>query len=153
MVLGPVHDDLPDQFVVTTLADESLVLVTAPGTLRHRSTRVSLRDVRGYPFACLPSGSGLHGIVTNAAAQEGFTPHIQFEASDPAGVRQFVAAGLGVALLAKSTVDQAGPAVDAHTLTKAPAHPPIGMIRVRGRRLTPTLRAWYTHVKDAARSR
>jgi len=76
----------------------------------------------------------------------GFTPRIRFEAPDPVSIRRFVAAGLGVALLAESAAYGDGAAIDAHRLKPAPPHPPIGLIRNRRSTTTPTLRAWLQHI-------
>ena len=78
---------------------------------------------------CLPAGSGLHGILMDAAAAEGFVPRIPFETHSPASVCELVAAGLGVALLAGSSARAAGEAIDVHPLRAELAHPPIGLVR------------------------
>jgi LysR family transcriptional regulator, transcription activator of glutamate synthase operon len=147
-LIAPIHDDLPDRYLARPLGAERLTLVTAPGHLTTGSRAVSLAAMRDEPFVCLPASSGLHAILTAAAAEHGFTPHIQFEAPDPASIRRFVAAGLGVALLAESAAHGDGPAVEVHRLKPTPPHPPIGLIRSR-RRSTPTLRAWLQHLDSS----
>jgi len=95
-VIGPVHHDLDARCVTRSFVGESFVLVTPPG---RRSTDPPIRtlaDVRDDRFVCLPAASGLHAILIEAAAAQGFVPRIQFEAPDPAGIRAFVAAGLVV---------------------------------------------------------
>ncbi len=149
-LIAPIHGDLPDRFLARPLATERLTLITPPGHLPGRlpagPRTVSLSAVCDESFVCLPAGSGLHTILTAAAAEQGFAPRIQFEAPDPASIRRFVAAGLGVALLAESAAYGDGPAIDVHRLKPAPPHPPIGLIRSR-RQPTPTLRAWIQHVQ------
>lgn len=112
-------------------------------------TLVAFRDGQ---FVCLPAGSGLHTILTTAAAQQGFPPRIQFETAGPASIRELVAAGLGVALLAESAALGPGPTVDVHYLDPAPRHPPIGTVRLRDRADTPTVRAWQHHLERTYRS-
>ncbi len=119
-VIAPIHDDLPDRYLALPLAAERLTLVTPPGHLPAGLRSVTLSAVRDNPFVGLPAGSGLHAILTAAAAEQGFTPRIQFEAPDPASIRRFVAAGLGVALLAESAAYGHGPAIDVHHLKPAP---------------------------------
>jgi len=140
-VIAPIHDGLPDRYVARPIGRETLVLATPPGHPRFGSRPISLATVRDEPFVCLPAHSGLHSILTSAAAELGFEPNIQFEAPDPTTIRRFVAAGLGVALLAESAARGDGPLVDVHHLKHAPRHPPIGLIHNR-RQSAPTLRAW-----------
>jgi len=96
-------------------------------------------------------GSGLHTTLTVAAADQGFAPRIQFEAPDPVRIRELVAAGLGVALLAESAALADGPAITVHRLTPSPKHPPIGLIRVRDRAVHPAARAWQQHLEQSRR--
>ena len=142
LVLGPIHDDLAG-YVSRPLADEGLVLVTAPGA--HNSIR-TLAAVGEEPFVCLPEGSGLHAILLAEAARHGFAPRIAFEASTPASVRELVAAGLGVALLAESAARAPGPAIDVHRLADPPRHPPIGCIMPAGRAVTPAVQEFLRQI-------
>ena len=150
LVLGPVHTGLPAHFLADTLVDESLVLVTAAGHPLAAGRVVTLAAVRDEPFVCLRAGSGLHGILCAAAAAEGFVPRIEFETYSPASIRELVAAGLGVALLATSAARAPGPAIGVHRLDRPPWHPPIGLIRARGRPLTPAAKAFADHVMRIA---
>ena len=162
LVLGPVHDDLPDRYLAHPLVIETLVLVTAPGhplataagaasTAKSAAgARVSLAAVRDEPFVCLPADSRLHGLLVEAAAAEGFIPRIEFETYSPASMRELVAAGLGVALIAGSAADAPGPLVAVFQLHPAPWHPPIGLIRQRDRPLTPAAEAFGAHIARIA---
>ena len=150
LVLGPVHTGLPAHFLADTLVDESLVLVTAAGHPLAAGRVVTLAAVRDEPFVCLRAGSGLHGILCAAAAAEGFVPRIEFETYSPASIRELVAAGLGVALLATSAARAPGPAIGVHRLDRPPWHPPIGLIRARGRPLTPAAKAFADHIMRIA---
>jgi DNA-binding transcriptional LysR family regulator len=169
LVLGPVHDDLPDRYLAHPLVIETLVLVTAPGhplaiasaadsaadgtasaAEGAAGARASLAAVRDEPFVCLPADSRLHGILVEAAAAEGFTPRIEFETYSPASMRELVAAGLGVALIAGSAADAPGPPVAVYQLDPAPWHPPIGLIRQRDRPLTPAAEAFRAHIARIA---
>jgi LysR family transcriptional activator of glutamate synthase operon len=146
-LLAPIHLDLPSQYQARRLVEENLTLITVPGKLPGAARAVSLGEVRDQPFVCLPPGSGLHDILTTAAAAAGFSPHIPFQAPDPASIRSFVAAGLGVAMLAESAARSDGPHIDVHPLRPAPPHPPIGLITDRRAPVTPTLRAWLQHLE------
>ena len=146
VVVGPIHDDLPGGFVAEPLALENLVLVTPPD--RRLPPGATLAAVREEPFVCLPAGSGLHALLVNAAAAEGFTPRIPFETHSPASIRELVCAGLGVGLLAESAAHAPGAAVQVHPLQPPVAHQPIGIIQVRGRPASAAARAWHRHLRQ-----
>jgi DNA-binding transcriptional LysR family regulator len=152
-LLAPIHSGLAARYEARPLVTETLTLITAPGRLAQHPRPTSLADVRDQPFVCLPAGSGLRTILTTTAAEHGFVPHVPFEAPDPATIRRFVAAGLGVALLAESAATCAGPDVDVHRLKPAPPHPPIGLIRLREPPPGPTLRAWVEHLQGRSNDR
>ncbi|MEU8232685.1 LysR family transcriptional regulator [Actinoplanes sp. NPDC048967] len=137
LVLGPVHDDLPARFTARRLVDEQVVLALPPGRAAVRE----LAEVRDEPFVCLPAGSGLRAILDRAAAAAGFEPRVQFETHSAASIRELVGAGLAVALLAHSATVAPGPAVTVVRLDPAPAHPAIGLIQHRDRRLSAAARA------------
>ena len=147
-LVAPIHDDLPARYLARPMGEERLILATPPERLPPGSRTVSLSDVRDEPFVCLPARSGLRAILTAAAAGHGFSPNIQFEAADPVGIRRFVAAGLGVALLAESAAYGDGPSIDVHRLAPEPSHPPIGLFCSR-REPAPTMQAWVQHLQSA----
>src|SRR5215472_1109728 len=151
VVVGPLHDDLPAGFLAEPLAPENLVLITAPD--RRLPPAATLAAVRDEPFVCLPAGSGLHALLVAAAAAEGFTPRIPFETHSPGSIRELVSAGLCVALLAESAAYAAGPAVQVHSLDPPLAHPPSGVIQVRGRVPSPAARAWHQYLSGLAGGR
>ena len=150
LVVGPVHDDLPAAFAARPLAAESMVLVTPPGHRLAAQRGATLAAAGDEPFVCLASDSRLHTILTEAAAAEGFAPRIEFETYSPASIRELVAAGLGVALLARSAAEGPGPAVGVCELARPPEHPPIGVLRSRARPLSPAARAFGDHLAQAA---
>lgn len=148
IVVGPIHIGLPERYATRALVNETLTLVTPPEHLLGDTRAVALAAVRDEPFVCLPAGSGLQAMLVAAAAEQGFVPRIQFEAPDPTSIRDFVAAGLGVALLAGSAARATGPAINVYRLRPAPRHPPIGLIRDRQRAVTPALRAWLRQLEQ-----
>ncbi|HTS95867.1 MAG TPA: LysR family transcriptional regulator [Streptosporangiaceae bacterium] len=147
IVLGPLHPELLDGCHARALVEERYVLVTPPGP-RAGPTAVALGDFRDETFVCLPEGSGLYAILTGVAAAAGFTPRIQLETHSPASIRELVAAGLGVALLAESAARAIGPAVQVRQLQPAPRRLPIGMITPAGRPLSPATRAWQHYLEQ-----
>lgn len=153
LVVGPIHADLPSRFSAHRLADEHLVLITPPGHALAQHRTVALAQLREEPFVCLPPSSGLHAILTDAAAAEGFQPRIQFVTHNAGSVRDLVSSGLGVAILARSAAHAPGPPVTVHTLRPEPKHPPIGLIRSRDRRLSPAARTFLATASRPAGDR
>jgi LysR family transcriptional activator of glutamate synthase operon len=151
LVLGPVHDDIPRDLSATPLLEDTLVLLTPPGHRWARRRRLDLADLRDEPFVCLPPDSELRRSLDAAAADVGFRPDVPFEAPTPDAVQDFVAAGLGVALLAASTVGDDAPAVGVHEVRPALHHPPIGLIHRGEQHLSPAARALAVHVEQAVR--
>lgn len=150
LVVAPVHPDLPEIYASSVLAEEEVVVALPAGHPLTGTSQLSLEDLRDEPFVCLPPSSGLHTILTAAAKAAGYEARIPFEASTPAGVRELVAAGLGVALLARSTASAAGPPITVAALDPEPAHPPIGLIRRSDRPLAPAAEAcWQQMVRRA----
>jgi LysR family transcriptional regulator, transcription activator of glutamate synthase operon len=159
IVLGPLHPELLRGLLAQPLVEERIVLVTPPGRPAPgpapgpgpaaRGAPSALADFASEPFVCLPAGSGLHAILVAAAAAAGFTPRIELETHSPASIRELVAAGLGVALMAESSARAIGPEVQVHRLRPAPPHPPIGLVRVPGRAPGPATRAFQQHLEQA----
>lgn len=151
LVVGPIHDDLPPRFTATRLAEESLVLILPPSHRLARARRVTLADTRDEPFVCLAAESGLRALLDAAGAAAGFTPRVRLEAHGAASIRELVAAGLGVALVAGSTARAAGPPIVTRQPHLAVRHPPIGVIHHRDRRLSPAARTCQATLRAAAR--
>ena len=148
VVLGPIHADLSPRYVARPLVDETLALVSPPGH-RLSDPSGSLAAARDESFVCLPAGSGLRDILTKAAAAAGFVPRIEFETYSPASIRELVAAGLGVALVAGSAAHAPGPPVEIYPLAHL-SHPAIGLIVLAERPLTPAAAAFRDFLARSA---
>jgi DNA-binding transcriptional LysR family regulator len=148
LVVGPRHADLPARFAARRLAAEHVVLALPPG---HPPV-TSLAGLRDEPFVCLPVGSGLHQILLEAARRAGFAPRVPFETHSAASIRDLVAAGLGVAILARSAAVAPGPPIAIHAPQPAIPHPPNAVIHRRDRPLSPAARACRRHLIERART-
>jgi LysR family transcriptional regulator, transcription activator of glutamate synthase operon len=150
LVVGPVHHDLPSRFSAHRIAAEQVVLVVPPDHRLARPRPVPFADLRDEEFVCLPAGSGLRAILDDAARRVGFEPRVPFESHSPAGIRELVSAGLGVALLAGTAAAAAGPPVAVCSPVPAPEHPEIGLIHHRDHRLSAAARACRRHLVELA---
>lgn len=145
-MIGPVYPDPPHGLVAHPLGTDTLVLIAPPGRF-HLHPPVPLSLMRDEPFVCLGPGSGLRGLLDAATAPHGYSPRIEFETHGPACIRELVAAGLGVALVAASATRGAGPRVDRFELLNPPAYPPIGLFTT-SRPPTPALDARQGHLQQ-----
>jgi LysR family transcriptional regulator, transcription activator of glutamate synthase operon len=149
VVVGPEDPGVRTGHRVKWLGDEHLVLAVPAGHRLAAAGPVPLAAVRDEPFVCLPPGSGMYDLLAEAATAAGFEPRIDFQASSPAIIRELVAAGLGVALMADSTATGPGPAIAAFELAAPPRHPPIAIISPRGP-AAPATRAFVAHLRRHA---
>lgn len=146
IVIGPLAADIRAKRRNRLLARETIVLITEAGR-----QVTGLADVRDEPFVCLPERSGLREILDAAARRAGFVPRVEFETRSAAAVRELVAAGVGVALLAGSAARSPGAPVGVHELRPSPRHPPIGIAEPVGRPLTPAARAFRDELVELRR--
>jgi DNA-binding transcriptional LysR family regulator len=147
LVLGPLHPGLPDRFSAESLFDEELVVATPPGHRLASAPAVDVADLRDESFVSLAPGSGLRTLLEEAAAAAGFSPRVRFETHGPDSIRELVGVGLGVALMARSTTSGPGPAVAVVPLRDGPHHPPVGLIRLRDRALSPAASACRDYLR------
>ena len=128
LALGPVPAEVPPDVVVAPLFTDELVLVTAPDHPRRRPRALGLDALRDDPFVCLPAGTGLRAILDRHAAAAGFTPHVPFETTSLPRLRDLVANGLGVALVARSVAEAPGPPVVVHEVAPERISRPVGLM-------------------------
>ncbi|GIF26379.1 DNA-binding transcriptional LysR family regulator [Actinoplanes tereljensis] len=150
LVVGPAHADLPSRFSAHRIAREQVVLIVSPEHHLAGGTALPLPQLRDEPFVCLPPGSGLRAILDEAAHTAGFAPQVPFEAATPASIRELVAAGLGVALLARTAAEAPGPAIAIRQLTPTPTHPDIAVIHHRDHRMPAAAQACRRHLIELA---
>lgn len=153
VALGPLRTDLPPRLLAGVLAEESLVLISPPGsagagrpTADGSSTAgdISLRELTSASFVCLPKGNGLRALLDDACRAAGFDPAVVVEAPDPRTLRAYVSAGLGVGVIGRSDATAPGPPVCVHRLRAAPAHPPIAAVYRAGSAPSAGVRALLT---------
>lgn len=103
VVEGPVAAD--DLDVAPYLPDE-LVLVAAPTDPLAAAGDIAPEDLATVPFIAREAGSGTREVVERAFARWGVTPTIAMEIGHTEAIKQAVAAGLGVSILSRLTVER-----------------------------------------------
>lgn len=86
-----------------SIVSERLAAAVPPGhPLLTGRPGTTLADLAGYPIVCMPSGTGIRGVLDQACAAQGVRPDITMEASAPGAIADLAARGLGVAVLSES---------------------------------------------------
>lgn len=142
-----------DGLVYEELARDDFVLIVP---LRHRlatHTTVVMSELMSEDFITLDPGSGVQRTLRAAARRAGYTPRVIIEVLQLDTVRELVAAGLGVALIPRSTAEARGPAVEVLAVGPPKLVRPIVIVTPESR-ITPGAQAFRDIVVEAfARSR
>jgi DNA-binding transcriptional LysR family regulator len=93
----------------TELFEESLLLAL-PARSANGGAH-ALADLSGERWISMPPGSACHALLVDACAQVGFAPAIAYHTNDFGVISDFVAAGLGVALVPALSEPSFGPGV------------------------------------------
>lgn len=101
-VVGLTGAPLDPGIAVDVILDTAVVAAVAANEATAGET-MPLRALRERPLICLPSGTGIHGVLQHACAAAGFTPNIAFEAAAPPLLLRLAAHGLGVAVVPELT--------------------------------------------------
>ena len=83
------------------LLDDPLYLALAPDHPLARKRNLRLADLASDPWIEGTPSCACSAMLRRACERAGFTPHIAFESDDYAAIQGFVAAGVGVALIAE----------------------------------------------------
>jgi molybdate transport repressor ModE-like protein len=121
--------ELGDEFTVSPLLSEELLVALPANDLLARRSRLYLADLRDERW--IGGGYGCSDILRAVCARAGFTPTIVFECNDYAIAQGLVASGMGIALV---------PALVLANLRSDVAARPVVDVRAR-RRIRALLRA------------
>jgi LysR family hydrogen peroxide-inducible transcriptional activator len=110
---------LPDHLTSQTVAEEFLCLVTARGDPLALGGAPTIEDLRGRPVIMPGRGTALRSLLGGVFARAGFSPLPRFETNDPQMIRALVSAGIGVSIIPRSWLADAGPAVISVELAQA----------------------------------
>lgn len=82
-----------------TLAEEPVVVAVVPDHPLADRDHVTLDELSGFPLVTFPHGSGVRGLLEDAASGRTLRLHIALEAGDPRIITRFAEAGLAAAVL------------------------------------------------------
>jgi DNA-binding transcriptional LysR family regulator len=91
------------------------IAVAETHTLAQRRP-VRLDELAEEPFIMHLTGSAVRDQILRACADAGFRPHVALETGEMSAARAFVAAGLGITILPRSSLASPGPQVRILTL-------------------------------------
>ncbi len=127
VALVPTPAPPPSGVVAEPLFTDELVLVTAPDHPTAGRGPLPVTELAGDPFVCLPAGSGLRRMLDRLAGDLPVT--VAFETANLPLLRDLVANGLGVALVARSVAETpGGPPVVVHPVAPDPVWRPVGLL-------------------------
>jgi DNA-binding transcriptional LysR family regulator len=132
-----------DSFDWQTVCDEPLVALLPPGHRLGGRATIRLADLAGSPFILFEKGFALNGMIDKACRGRGFIPHEAARSGQADFIIALVAAGLGVALLPRLTVEQrVHSPVHAALLDETDLRWRAALVWRRGALLSPAARAW-----------
>jgi DNA-binding transcriptional LysR family regulator len=129
--------------------EEIVVLLPASHRLASRR-RLRLTDLADEDFISFREGWAMRHLLTQAAREAGFEPHVAFETNEATRVRALVERGLGVAVLARSAADGGGDGLRIVSLTGAHPARDVTLAWRAGRRLAPSARALLEMARDSS---
>ena len=94
-----VTDELPPLVEVAPFLEEHYVLAVSVNHPLSDEESVNLADMSAEPFILFPEGYKLREVTLSACRQAGFAPKVALDGGAMQSALQFVAAGLGVALV------------------------------------------------------
>ncbi|MGW1199325.1 LysR family transcriptional regulator [Streptomyces sp. NPDC002536] len=110
LVTGDLQQRRED-VILSTIAEDRVVLVTAPDHPLARRDRVELGDLAPLPFIDFRELSSLRTLIDTACAHVGIERQVTCQVEHMPGLIDLVAHGLGVALVPRSTADASAPRV------------------------------------------
>lgn len=106
--LGLTEGSVPgEQFAVEIVHYDELVAVATPShpLCQGKKRRVALADLASAPFLCRETGSGSREVIESALRERGLTIEPAMALGSTEAIKSAVAAGLGVAILSRLTVE------------------------------------------------
>lgn len=130
---GPTRQRLPAALAAAALVTEPLVVAVARDHPLAEQSSVAISALRDERFACLTNGTGLRTVLETACAEVGFTPDVRAETDHLTDLAELVGAGLGIALVPRSTAEWARPHIATIELRRPRPERPLVLIWHRQR--------------------
>jgi DNA-binding transcriptional LysR family regulator len=135
-------DRLPDIVESVPLLEEEYVLAVSaqhPLRLAARKT-VRLADLAAEAFILFPEGYRLREVTLSACRRAGFEPKVALDGGAMQSALEFVAGGLGVALMPELALEGRKD-IHALSISDQSLHRTLGLVWRKGRYLSPAARA------------
>jgi DNA-binding transcriptional LysR family regulator len=141
LVEGPPHDARLD---FQAWREEELICIAAPGHSLAQKAEVTLEDLQQCVWVVREDGSGTREVVESALAPYGLPPQNRLEIGGAEGVKQAVAAGLGVAVVSReAAADQiALGKLAVVQIKEIQIRRPFYVLHLRGRPTSPAAKAF-----------
>jgi LysR family transcriptional regulator, transcription activator of glutamate synthase operon len=123
--------------VLRQLVSEELVVVLPRDHPLAARRRLKMAELADEQFVSYREGARLRELLTYAAHQAGFEPHIKLESNESERIRRLVARGMGVAILPQSDADRSAGNVAVAALIEPSLRRDITLACREGRRLSP----------------
>lgn len=138
------HPPRRPQLEVTLLKPDPLVLVCSPEHPLARQRRVTLSRLQGEPFVAFDRDVPTRKAIDRLLKEHGVSVTIVTEFDNIETIKRSVEAGLGVSILPQNTIRNEAKAktLSALGFSDGPFTRSIGIIRRKGRELTPTTQAF-----------
>jgi DNA-binding transcriptional LysR family regulator len=144
--------DMPEPFTTESLGAEAFYVVLP---LRHRLARareIELKALKDAALVSLPTDSRTRRIIDGAAATAGFTFRHVVTVSQFATLYSFVRNGVGLTIVPDRALPPAhDPELVSRPLVRPRVSREIGIVRLRGRDMTPAAAGLLTLLKERLR--
>ena len=130
------------------LSEDEVVVAFAPDRAPEGS-RVSVDDLRDHRIVATRRGSSITSVLAQRFAAAGVDLHLALESGDPFLLRSLAAQGFAAAVLPRSLMRLAGPAIEVRSLDP-PIHLSVALVWRRGRHAPPAARTFIEFVRQNA---
>ena len=137
--------ELPDGVAAEPFLDDEVVGIAAPGQLKLRRGRASLRALAAQTLLVREHGSSTRGVAERYLARAGYHPGKRWELDSNEAIKRTVQAGLGIGFVSRLVVEDElgrGDLVGFQLEGAEPMRRSIYLLRPDGRDSTPSERAF-----------
>jgi DNA-binding transcriptional LysR family regulator len=150
--LGLTEGVVPgEQLVVEIVHYDEMVAIVAKGHPLLEKKRVSAADLVRIPFICRERGSGSRDVIEAALAERGLTIAPAMALGSTEAIKNAVAAGLGVAMLSRLTVELelAMGRLELLDVRDLSIRRALHLVRLRGKHESPAVQAFVAQLREA----